>query len=265
MDKEIIEYLRKICRLEGINADKIKIISMKNNIFVININNKYIVKIADTKLLSAEKFFFDFYKDNILYEKIITYNEKMKYIIYEYTLGEQTNEGTYLLDKIIENTKNYKSINLDTWGDLNYPSVSWYDFLKKEFIQKRRFMINEKEKEEKVRIAIENIKQYQIDKKLIHGDLGVYNIICSNDQIKTIIDPRTVIGDPLYDIIFFVLSSKKTASKIDFRELICKIEQPIEKIMDFIWIILYNRISVEKKHEQNIQAYEEIWNKLNKI
>lgn len=265
MDKEVTKYVDEICRLEKININKIEIISKKNNIFVVNVNNKYIIKIADNLILSAEKFFFDFYVDNVIYERIVSYNERMNYIIYEYVSGEQANGNIIFLDKIIDNIKNYKSISIDIWGDLNYPSISWYEFLKKEFMQKRRFMPEEKEKEKRVREAIEHMKQYEIDKKLIHGDLGGYNIISNQDQIKAIIDPRTIIGDPLYDAIFFIFSSKKMASRINFENLMSKIEQPIEKIKDFMWVILYNRIAVEKKHGQNVQIYEEIWNNLNVI
>jgi hypothetical protein len=45
------------------------------------------------------------------------------------------------------------------------------------------------------------------DPYLLHGDCGIHNFIFEDQKLVGVIDPTSVIGDPLYDLIYAFCSS----------------------------------------------------------
>lgn len=242
-----------------------KIKNGRNNIILVN--NKYIIKNAKNEILKAEKIFIENYKDSLM-EKIIKEDIKNGYIIYKYIEGNGINcleDVKNCLNEILNITKKYKKIETNGYGDILNLKSTWQDFLKQEFyIKSKDIKYDSIGMREIVLKKIEEIGKVNIDKKLIHGDLGSFNIICKNQKIVGIIDPRTIVGDPLYDFIYFIFSNHNITNNIDLKDIFEILhEYDVKKIISYLYILLYNRISIEQRNNTNAQNdFIQMWIKI---
>lgn len=248
--------------------NKIKILENKKDRLVINFKDKYVIKKAKSRMLFQESVFLHAYEEYDLVENIIKYDCVNGYSIYNYVKGDndyQIEDIERMINQIINFTKTYKSISIKEYGEVSALEQSWYAFLQKEIKSKNKDMYYDEEKNNKVKKSLEIIKKYKVDRKIIHGDLGIYNVICNSGNIIKIIDPRTIIGDPIYDILFFVFSSSKMVKNINIKNIIKIIQEPTEKIIAMMYIVLYDRMAIEVRHNKNIEDYEEVWKLINLI
>ena len=118
---------------------------------------------------------------------------------------------------------------------------------------------------EKALESIKILEKYPFSKKLIHGDFGTHNFIQSSQTklLSGIIDPMTVIGDPLYDILFAFASNVQILNTLTLDKICKLVNEPKEKVSALLLIILYSRISrCLKYHPEDINSYLKWWNKL---
>ena len=234
----------------------------KKNIYLIN--NKYVLKKDLRERLLAENIFLSLYRKKDV-ERVIFYRKNSCYAIYEYQkedlLDIKSKENVLqYINQIKEFIDNYVEYKYYGYGDILDKVDSWKAFLEKEIYEKSKFM--EFEKYEIIKKSLDVVSQYKFRKKVIHGDLGIYNVIFQKDKIKIVIDPRTIIGDPLYDFIYFVLSKQDIIESINIDDFINITSQPRQKVIELMKILLYIRISINKKNGLQVKKYEEIWNKL---
>lgn len=234
----------------------------KKNIYLIN--NKYVLKKDLRERLLAENIFLSLYRKKDV-ERVIFYRKNSGYAIYEYQkedlLDIKSKENVLqYINQIKEFIDNYVEYKYYGYGDILDKVDSWKAFLEKEIYEKSKFM--EFEKYEIIKKSLDVVSQYKFRKKVIHGDLGIYNVIFQKDKIKIVIDPRTIIGDPLYDFIYFVLSKQDIIESINIDDFINITSQPRQKVIELMKILLYIRISINKKNGLQVKKYEEIWNKL---
>ena len=204
-------------------------------------------------------------------EKLIISNIKEGYNIYEYIDGTEVKSSRDIdncLEQIYKLIKKYKNSSKNGFGYIYDLKNTWKEFLESEIEQKAAYIRNDgTEMRNIVHKKLEILGKYKFDKKLIHGDLGGFNLICKNHDIVGIIDPRVIIGDPLYDYIFFVFSSYNICSNLELTKVIDVLSnEPREKIIAMMYIILFDRISIEEKHNtQSKKKFYKIWNQLKKI
>lgn len=236
----------------------------KDNKKIYLINNKYIFKKDLRKRLLAENIFLSLYpKDNV--ERVIFYKKNSNYAIYEYQKEDILDiKSKDIVLQYIKEIKKFIDIYVEDkyygYGDVLNRVNSWKTFLKKEVHEKSMYMENEKY--EIIKNSINIVSQYKFIKKVIHGDLGFYNVIFQKEKIKIVIDPRTIIGDPLYDLIYFLLSKFDLIKSINIGDFINLTSQPREKVIELMKILLFLRISINKKNGLQVNKYEEIWYKL---
>lgn len=266
-------YNTKNQRLEEI----IKRLSMKNDLRLLKknnykevyaISNKYIIKKSNINEIKAEKFFLDIYNEKI-YEKILWYEENSEFIVYNYIENTSLKMKKANFKKILFEIWNiinlYKKINIDGFGEIFNRVDSWSEFLNREVELKRKDIPFEKEKYLKVKKAINVIKLFKFEKKLIHGDFGIYNILFKDERIVGVIDPRVIIGDALYDFIFFYLSHINIIKNIEIEDIINMLKnQEKEKIINLMYLLLYDRIAIETKNHREyvLEEYYKLWEKL---
>lgn len=249
-----------------IKIEKIK--KGRNDILLVN--NKYIVKKASKKILEAEKVFLKEYEDFFI-EKIVRDNIKNGYTVYKYIEGSQLNkleDVKKCLNEILNIIEKYKKIEVNGYGDIFRLRNTWKDFLLEESYIKSKDIKNDNIGMKEIALRkIEELGKSEIDKKLIHGDLGSFNIICKNQKIVGIIDPRTIVGDPLYDFIYFIFSNHNITNNINFKEVFEILHRyDINKIISYMYILLYNRISIEQRNNTNSQNdFIQTWTKIRKI
>lgn len=234
----------------------------KRNKKIFIIGNMYVVKKDNKDRLIAENLYLSLYKSANI-ENVVFFNKNFNFAVYKYEKGNEIELGhnniiryIYQLSRIVSI---YKNCDLDGYGDVYNTFNTWEDFLKNE-INNNCIWIEEKDKYKIVLKAVDSLKKYRFFKKIIHGDMGVFNIIFEKNNIKKIIDPRTIIGDPLYDIIYFIFSKPKMINSIDIiTDIINIVNEPREKIIDMMVIVLYIRIAIHKKYGKNTSYYEKIW------
>lgn len=238
----------------------------ENKVYLID--NRYIFKIMDKRNCWKENYFLNQYKNSREYEHVIYYEEDKNYIVYEYIQSDgirnfnNINATNYLND-ISEIIKKYKSVKNKGYGDILNLKKSWKSFLLNEIERRKRDIIDTK-KYIKVSEFISKLDKYEFEKKLLHGDLGDYNILYKEGKIYKIIDPRVLIGDSIYDLVFFVYSNIELAENISVNEILQVTKQPYEKVITYIYIVLYIRISIEKKHQEQkrVRRFEKLWEEL---
>ena len=239
----------------------------KNNVLIIN--NKYVIKKAPVEILRAEKFFIE--KNNrIKVERLINSNIDKNYNVYEYIDGNiihSLNDVDNCLKNIYRLIMKYPKIDIEGYGYIFDLKKTWKDFLFTEIYRQRKYIHDSQMYlTNKVINKINILEKFPIYKRLIHGDLGGFNIICKEKKIVGIIDPRTVIGDPIYDLIYFIFSNYNIANQINLRELFNMVKEPKEKIFAMLYILLYDRIAREQKNNTYYKdSFLRIWNKVEKI
>lgn len=261
-----LKDLRRIKLIDEIN--EVKLISKKTNGKVYLVNSKYVLKIANKRLLKIENIFLDYYKKFEKCEKVIYYKEDNEYALYKFINGHELNnfdkEECYYINDILNIINNYKEIHIDGYGNLLNLKEDWITFLKDEIKAKEYEMKNEELKKKIVKESIDILKKYKFEKKFLHGDLGFYNIIYENNILTGIIDPRPIVGDPIYDYIYCMFSNVNFIKKANISKIIKLSKEPIEKIKALMYIVLYIRIAIEKKHKNidRVKEYENIWNRI---
>ncbi len=238
----------------------------ENQVFIIK--DRYVVKKAEKNILKAEKYFIENNK-KIKTPQILYYNEEQGYIVYEYIRGDiihEINNVDNCLLCIYNIINNYEKIKIDGCGSIFNLKDNWISFVKDEF-ERQSIYINDNILKKEIIQQIEVLSKYNIQKRLIHGDLGGFNIICKNGKIQGIIDPRCLIGDPIYDFIYFIFSSYNIAKKIDYKSIFYILKnEPKEKVLALMHILLYDRIARENKNNTIYKSeYYNILNNLKKI
>ena len=108
------------------------------------------------------------------------------------------------------------------------------------------------------------ICKYEFYKKLMHGDFGIHNMLFLDNELTGIIDPQPLIGDPLYDFIFFIFSASKISLLININDIYNLIpNEPKEKINAMITIILFGRIARCIKYNlKDLDYFISLWSSL---
>ncbi|WP_175537603.1 phosphotransferase, partial [Mycobacterium tuberculosis] len=100
------------------------------------------------------------------------------------------------------------------WGWADQPNSSWRSFLRNEVSEKYKIIGSNLGNEDHNLVVnlVNNIKSEK-NQFLLHGDCGVHNFIFESVQLKGVIDPTPVVGDPLYDLIYAFCSSPDDLTK----------------------------------------------------
>lgn len=254
--------------LLSINEKLSSIEEMKNGTDskVVLINNKYIFKFHNTNTIKAEYQFFNS-NNNKLNEQIIYVDENFKYIIYRFIeSGDKAFNINQLLKIIKDYVYEYSDYTSNGYGFLFEETSSWKEFLESEINDKKDFALSilTTLDYKKVITALNTLNNYTFNKKLMHGDFGLHNMLFLDNKLTGIIDPQPLIGDPLYDFIFFIFSASKISSLININDIYNLIpNEPKEKINAMITIILFGRIARCIKYNLKDKDYFiSLWNSL---
>lgn len=211
---------------------------------VFSVNNKYLVKTMNEEDIKIQKIFYDLYKDSSYFQKIIYISNKYNYICYKYINGIKFKKNSYdskkIIDEIYNITKNYKEYNSDFYGYLNYKVKTGYEFLKSEIDYAYDKIKELNIDNNKVYVALENLKDYKFLKYLLHGDFGVHNFLIENNKLK-IIDSMPLVFDPLYDFYFACLSSNFIFNNLNL--LFKYYDRDINYKKNLFLIVFYIRMS----------------------
>lgn len=269
-DRKVVEQTLKILKIE---YDFHKYFTDgASTSTILLLNNKYLIKQNVKSVLESET---EFLKQNTsdLLQKIIYIDPDFKFVIYEFIPGEamkEVNNVDDTIQKIISTVSNYKTYDKEGFGYFDEQVNSWSEFLESE-IEHSSLNIENNHKlsqipsKEKALESVKILEKYPFTKKLIHGDFGTHNFIKSDETglLVGIIDPMTVIGDPLYDILFAFASNTQILNTLTLDKICELVDETKEKVVALLLVVLYSRISrCLKYHPEDIDSYLEWWKKL---
>ena len=217
------------------------------------LNNKYIIKQNSEEIIKSELIFCQ-NNFNPLFQKLIFYDKNYKYIVYEYIEGENLNNFTnidinILIDTLLNIINSYKITDIDYYGYVYNPKKTWEEFLKDEIsdCQPSYNYI----KNFNIDYECNILSKFPFEKRIIHGDFGAHNFLIKNNKLTGIIDPETIIGDNIYDILFAICSNPNILKYFNLNDIYKIIKQSEEKIKSLFKIILFSRITRAYHHHIN--------------
>lgn len=229
---------------------------------VILLNNKYLIKQNNTNSIKAEIKFFES-TFSTFFQKLVYYSPDFEFAVYKFIPGKPMKKITSskeIISKILEVTKSFSKTSKSGFGYLGEELNSWSEFLLHEAFHRPNIDDIDKQIIDE---AIKVLEKYPFEKKLIHGDFGTHNFIENNEKFVGIIDPQTILGDSLYDILFAICSNLDLLNTYSLDELYLLINEPKEKIRAMLIVVLYARISrALKYHPNDIPAYLDYFNSI---
>lgn len=224
---------------------------------VILLNNKYLIKQNNLASIKAEIEFFE-NTFSTFFQKLVYYPPSFEFVVYEFIPGKPMKKITSskeIISKILEIADIFSNTSKPGFGYLGEEVSTWDEFLTHEAFHRPN--VEEINKND-ICDAINILKKFPFDKKLIHGDFGTHNFIEDDGKFVGIIDPQTLLGDPLYDILFAICSNVGLLNTYSLEELYTLINEPKEKIRAMLIVVLYARISrALKYHPNDIPTYLE--------
>ena len=229
---------------------------------VILLNNKYLIKQNNTNSIKAEIKFFES-TFSTFFQKLVYYSPDFEFAVYKFIPGKPMKKITSskeIISKILEVSKSFSKSSKPGFGYLGEEFNSWSEFLLHEAFHRPNIDDIDKQIIDE---AIKVLEKYPFEKKLIHGDFGTHNFIEDNGKFVGIIDPQTILGDSLYDILFAICSNLDLLNTYSLDELYLLINEPKEKIRAMLIVVLYVRISrALKYHPNDIPAYLDYFNSI---
>lgn len=230
---------------------------------VILLNDKYLIK-QNKNLLSEIEFF---KHNNIdMFQKLLYVEPNNTYLVYSFVEGKPMNDVSDPLDtinKVLKVTSSYTTYNKEGYGYFLQLVDSWDSFLRSEIEHSSRNTKDYISNPSLVNKCLDSLKKYKFTKKVIHGDFGTHNFIEKDGKLVGFIDPDTVIGDPLYDTLFAIVSNVDILQTITLESLYDLINEEKEKIYSMLVITLFSRISrCLKYHKEDIDIYMNYYNYL---
>lgn len=269
--KHVNSILEKAAQLNGEDFLHVQELLGGTQSLTYLVNNKFVVKINKACILNDEYYFNTFYNDNNLTQKTLFYDNKLCFVAYKYIEG-QTNgkfdDVNKLNQTILNFTQNYKNFNHKRgFGGLKKPHNSWYGFLKYLVKDAKKMLLHIFNEQDfnTLKQALKTIKTHPIEKKLLHGDLRISNLVFANGELTGIIDPYPIMGDYLFDYLLYVFSLTKITTSINLKTLHKTINQPKDKVKALMLITLCIKIKRMIKYnnqESEVDFYINLWQQI---
>ena len=237
---------------------------------VMLLNGKYLIKQNTKETLKAEIEFLKGINENLaisdFFQKIEYINSDFEFVVYDFIEGsimKNPNNVKGIEEKLLIITSNYLDYNKDGFGYLGEGTSSWEEFLKQEIEDSSENIKDYIENSNQAISAVEALRKYEFDKKLLHGDFGTHNFVERDGLFIGVIDPMPVIGDKLYDLLFAICSNVSILQKYSLEDIYGLVEEPKEKVKALFTVVLYSRISrCLKYHPKDINIYMNYWKEL---
>lgn len=229
---------------------------------VILLNNTYLIKQNTKPVLQAE---IEFLKldTSKYFQQIIYVDPNYEFVVYNFITGSimyTVDNVDDTINKIIDISSNYSHYTKNGFGYLNEEVSTWSEFLRDEIKYSSSNITEYISDKTVVNKCVDILEKYPFNKKLLHGDFGTHNFIKQDGKLIGVIDPMPIIGDPLYDTLFAIVSNTNILANITLEKLYFLINEPKEKIKALLTIVLYSRISrCLKYHPKDIDIYMNFW------
>lgn len=262
-DKKDEQIVNEVLSILNINYEKHRYFNDGAVSKVILLNDKYLIK--QNKNLLSEIEFFKYNKID-MFQELLYIEPNNSYLVYSFVDGKIMNDvkdAKDTINKVLNVVSSYASYNKEGYGYFSELMDSWDTFLKSEMEHSSRNTKDYISDLSLINKCLDNLKKYPFTKKVMHGDFGTHNFIEKGGKLIGFIDPDTVIGDPLYDVLFAIVSNVDILQTVTLEYLYELIDEEKEKIYSMFVITLFSRISrCLKYHKEDIDIYINYYNYL---
>ena len=260
--KEIVKDIEKKLNIRVNSYNNYK--EGTTNSLVLSINNEYLIKTMEKDEITIQQIFLDYYKDINYFQKIVYVNNNLEYICFKYIKGEKLKNSNIkfnVIDEFYKITKSYKKYECNFYGYFDYKYETSSEFLESEILYAKNRLPNLDIS--KVNKAFLNLKKYKIDKYLLHGDLGMHNMLVNGNEIK-VIDAMPLVFTPLYDFYFACLSNLSFVFPLD--NLFDYYDEDLEYKKNLFIIVFYIKLSrIYVYDRKNYELYLNYYNELEEL
>ncbi|MFI3260829.1 MAG: phosphotransferase [bacterium] len=254
---EVASYL-------NIKIDKVKEFTGGTNSKVLLLNDTYLIKINEPNQIKAEKLFVEV-NDSEYFQKMVYMSKDSSYIVYKFIPGDIKSVVTnseIVIKEIKKIAESFNAVETEYYGYVINPNKSWFNFLREE-VEHSSLNVGEFLDKNIALDAVKELEKYSFTKRMIHGDFGLHNFIFENDKLIGVIDPQSVIGDNLYDIMFAIVSNPSILSNLDIEEIANIIEEDYNKVLNMFKIVFFCRVSrCLKHHKEDFEYYMNYYNNI---
>lgn len=231
------------------------------------VNRRYVFKAGHPTKLKSELLFNNYYNGQHFVQKLVFCDKMYRYIVYNYIPGEiepQYPNAKIIWKQMVKFIAGYLPYYEQGFGDLNKPSETWTQFLTKlvDDCKSNLKGVFLKQDFEQLSHAITTLESYSFEKKLLHGDLRLENLVFNQGVLAGVIDPYPMIGDPLYDLLFFYISTPDMVTHTPLNKLHKVLKQPIQKVQAYLLIVLcvkLKRIIKYQNDMEHLAFYKDLW------
>ncbi|MEX0416763.1 phosphotransferase family protein [Bacillus sp. C30] len=251
--------------------NSMKVLSGGTTSTVYLLDEKYVVKLNEAKVIREEANFLSFYEGNALCSKLLYKEPLHTYFVYSFLEGstscEQGHKRSTLITLVKEVINKYKIVpGTDGWGWKESLVQSWNEFLRAnvmEAYENVRRYISEEEYRIVLKLANSPNRGTGINQPfLVHGDFGFHNFIFRENKLCGVIDPLPVLGDPIYDLIYAFCSTPEDLTKeaICYAMKQCVFHKKERDLYEEMVIGLYLRIDTcIRHHPKDLEDYLVAW------
>ncbi|HDR7794525.1 TPA: phosphotransferase [Bacillus luti] len=249
----------------------IKVLNGGTTSTVYLLDEKYVVKLNESKVIREEANFLSFYEGNTLFSNLLYKEPLNKYIVYSFLEGSTSCERGYkriTLSTLVKEVINKYEIvsEADSWGWKESLVQSWTEFLRMNVMaahENIRSYISDDEYKLVLKLASSPNRGAGIDRPfLLHGDLGFHNFIFQENKLNGVIDPLPVLGDPIYDFIYAFCSTPEDLTKETIQYVMkqCAFHKKDRDLHEEIVIGLFLRIDAcLRHHPKDLEDYLVAW------
>lgn len=243
-----------------------------SELYVIEGNGPYVIKINEPKVIEEESYFLAFYEHESIFPKLLYVDPLYRYMVYSFIPGSVScdtgNKKDILFTLVQKVIYTYKpAMKMDQWGWKEEPVASWQDFLLERVMEAHENVsayVAEVDFQTVLKLVRSlNRTRYCNQPFLLHGDCGFHNFICRENKLYGVIDPFPVLGDPIYDLIYAFCSTPEDLAKETIDEVVEKSvfhNRARTILYEEIVIVLYCRLDAcLRHHPEDLDVYLKAW------
>ena len=217
--------------------------------------------------VNEEVAYLEAYQSIDLLPNVLFFEREQQFYVYEYLSGSIQksirNKQAMLIELVRKLWLHTVVVTPTNWGWASQPVNDWSAFLLAE-INEAKPINNQFLPQEAYTIVAQLAKNQrrQTQAYLLHGDCGIHNLLQNDNQVVAVIDPQTLYGDRLFELVATFCSSPEQLTEGTLRPAVELLlgEYQKEEVVEAVLIGLYLRIyRCYWHHREDLPQYLLAW------
>ena len=217
--------------------------------------------------VNEEVAYLEAYQSIDLLPNVLFFEREQQFYVYQYLSGSIQksirNKQAMLIELVRKLWLHAVVVTPTNWGWASQPVNDWSAFLLAE-INEAKPINNQFLPQEAYTIVAQLAKNQrrQTQAYLLHGDCGIHNLLQNDNQVVAVIDPQTLYGDRLFELVATFCSSPEQLTEGTLRPAVELLlgEYQKEEVVEAVLIGLYLRIyRCYWHHREDLPQYLLAW------